>query len=424
MKKEKIFTKAFILNTLICFIFYNTYYILTASIATYASKTLHQSAGIGLSLASIFVVGALIGRLWTGVYIVKYGMKRVLYFGAALFFILTFGYFLTTNIPLLFLIRTIQGVGFGIGGTAVSTIIGYIVPESRRGEGIGYFALSVTIAAGVGPALSIMIYTLFGFDILLWLAAVLLAIAFVLVFFFKIKELTPDEAKYAMENSGKGIKRFIEFSALPISIVTFLAGFIDSSIITGMGDFSTYLNIPLAGSLFFTLYAIFILISRPFTGRLFDLKGDNYVFHPTFILFALSMATVGLAGFFNAGVGFVLLLIAGAFFGLSYGGIAPFGHVIAIRDAEPHRLGVATSTFFAALDLGVGGGPFILGPLIPMLGHGMFGFRNLYLLSAPAVVILWVIYWFIHGRKQTASYKQAQAAKNKQMLKIKQHKIA
>ncbi|MGL4247230.1 MAG: MFS transporter, partial [Lactococcus garvieae] len=42
----------------------------------------------------------------------------------------------------------------------------------------------------------------------------------------------------------------------------------------------------------------------------------------------------------------------------------------------------------------------ILGAIIPMLGKGMVGFRNLYLYSAPAVVIVWIIYYLVHGKKQ------------------------
>ncbi len=40
-----------------------------------------------------------------------------------------------------------------------------------------------------------------------------------------------------------------------------------------------------------------------------------------------------------------------------------------------------------------------------MLGNGMLGFRNLYLYSAPAVVIVWIIYYLIHGKHQKSSSK-------------------
>ncbi|KST84238.1 MFS transporter [Lactococcus lactis] len=405
MKKESIFTPTFVINTLISFLFYIVFYVLTSSIGTYALQQLHQSTVVSLSLSSVFVIGALIGRVWTGINITRIGMKRLLYIGGLIFLVLTFGYYLTTNIPLLFLIRVIQGAGFGIGATASGTIAGHVVPASRRGEGIGYYALSVTLAAAVGPALSIMIYSSLGFGSLLGIALGLLVITFILIFFVRVKEFSAEERAYALAHEPKGVERYIEKSALPISIIAFLAGFIDSAILTGMGSFSTDLKIPLAGSLFFTMYAVLIFVSRPFTGRLFDTKGDNWIFNPTFIFFAVAMLLVGLAGFFSPAIGFVVLLIAGGSFGLGYGGVAPFGQAIAIRDSSKDRIGVATSTFFGFLDLGVGGGPIVLGAIIPMLGNGMLGFRNLYLYSAPAVVIVWIIYYLIHGKHQKSSSK-------------------
>ncbi|MFC4651806.1 MFS transporter [Lactococcus nasutitermitis] len=407
MKKESIFTPTFIINTLINFLFYLVFYLLTSSISTYALQELHQSTVVSLSLSSIFVIGALIGRLWTGNVVIRIGMKRLLYVGGIIFLVLTLGYYLTNSVPVLFLIRTIEGIGFGIGATASGTIAGHVVPASRRGEGIGYYALSVTIAAAFGPALSILIYSHYGFSVLLMLAVILLVLTFAMIFFVHVKEVSKDVLATELPKQPKGLDKYLEKAALPISIVAFLAGFIDSAILTGMGDFSTYLKIPLAGSLFFTFYAILILISRPLTGRMFDAKGDNWVFHPLFVFYAIAMLLVGLAGFFNATVGFALLLVAGAAFGLGYGGVAPFGQAVAIRDAKPERIGVATSTFFGFLDLGVGGGPMILGAIIPMLGKGMVGFRNLFLLSAPAVIIVWIIYILIHGRYQTAKYKEA-----------------
>ena len=400
MEKESIFTPTFVINTLISFLFYIVFYVLTSSIGTYALQQLHQSTVVSLSLSSVFVIGALIGRVWTGINITRIGMKRLLYIGGLIFLVLTFGYYLTTNIPLLFLIRVIQGAGFGIGAIA-----GHVVPASRRGEGIGYYALSVTLAAAVGPALSIMIYSSLGFGSLLGIALGLLVITFILIFFVRVKEFSAEERAYALAHEPKGVERYIEKSALPISIIAFLAGFIDSAILTGMGSFSTDLKIPLAGSLFFTMYAVLIFVSRPFTGRLFDTKGDNWIFNPTFIFFAVAMLLVGLAGFFSPAIGFVVLLIAGGAFGLGYGGVAPFGQAIAIRDSSKDRIGVATSTFFGFLDLGVGGGPIVLGAIIPMLGNGMLGFRNLYLYSAPAVVIVWIIYYLIHGKHQKSSSK-------------------
>ncbi|MDR0318293.1 MAG: MFS transporter, partial [Lactococcus lactis] len=81
MKKESIFTPTFVINTLISFLFYIVFYVLTSSIGTYALQQLHQSTVVSLSLSSVFVIGALIGRVWTGINITRIGMKRLLYIG-------------------------------------------------------------------------------------------------------------------------------------------------------------------------------------------------------------------------------------------------------------------------------------------------------------------------------------------------------
>ena len=85
MKKESLFTATFIINTLISFLFYIVFYVLTSSIGTYAMEELHQSTVVSLSLSSIFVIGALIGRVWTGIVVTRIGMKKLLYVGGIIF---------------------------------------------------------------------------------------------------------------------------------------------------------------------------------------------------------------------------------------------------------------------------------------------------------------------------------------------------
>ena len=55
-------------------------------------------------------------------------------------------------IVLLYLLlnRLLHGFAFGIAGTATGTIIAQVIPMSRKGEGIGYFALSMTLATAIG----------------------------------------------------------------------------------------------------------------------------------------------------------------------------------------------------------------------------------------------------------------------------------
>ncbi|MCT0044936.1 MFS transporter [Lactococcus lactis] len=386
--KEKLWTTTFVVNMLLNFIFYLVFYLPTVVIGTMAMERYHASASIAGILSGIFIVGGFIARLWAGNNMKRLGAKKLLYIGTLIYFLLTFAYFFVHSVVLLLILRLVHGLGFGIAATASGTLAGAIVPSSRRGEGIGYYALSVTLSSAVGPFLSMFLYRTSGFYSLIWLSALLLFIALVGIFFIHVEKTTNSSnsvdnkvhKKFAWSN-------YFEKEALPISLITFLIGISYSSILSFMDAYARNIHLSEAASFFFLVYAITVLLSRPITGRVFDGFGDNFVMYPTYLFFALGLLLIGFA---HSGW---MLLLAAIFIGLGYGSFSPFGQAIAIRNSEAHRLGITTSTFFGFMDMGVGFGPFILGMFMPLLGY-----RNLYFASAILALLIAVIYHFVHGR--------------------------
>ena len=61
------------------------------------------------------------------------------------------------NMYLLLLVRFIHGAAFGISTSALATVLMDIIPKERRGEGVGYFSLSGTLATSIGPFLGLFI---------------------------------------------------------------------------------------------------------------------------------------------------------------------------------------------------------------------------------------------------------------------------
>ena len=386
--KEKLWTTTFVVNMLLNFIFYLVFYLPTVVIGTMAMERYHASASIAGILSGIFIVGGFIARLWAGNNMKRLGAKKLLYIGTLIYFLLTFAYFFVHSVVLLLILRLVHGLGFGIAATASGTLAGAIVPSSRRGEGIGYYALSVTLSSAVGPFLSMFLYRTSGFYSLIWLSALLLFIALVGIFFIHVEKTT--DSSNSIDN--KVHKKFawsnyFEKEALPISLIAFLIGISYSSILSFMDAYARNINLSEAASFFFLVYAITVLLSRPITGRVFDGFGDNFVMYPTYLFFALGLLLIGFA---HSGW---MLLLAAIFIGLGYGSFSPFGQAIAIRNSEAHRLGITTSTFFGFMDMGVGFGPFILGMFMPLLGY-----RNLYFASAILALLIAVIYHFVHGR--------------------------
>ena len=386
--KEKLWTTTFVVNMLLNFIFYLVFYLPTVVIGTMAMERYHASASIAGILSGIFIVGGFIDRLWAGNNMKRLGAKKLLYIGTLIYFLLTFSYFFVHSVVLLLILRLVHGLGFGIAATASGTLAGAIVPSSRRGEGIGYYALSVTLSSAVGPFLSMFLYRTSGFYSLIWLSALLLFIALVGIFFIHVEKTT--DSSNSVDN--KVHKKFawsnyFEKEALPISLIAFLIGISYSSILSFMDAYARNIHLSEAASFFFLVYAITVLLSRPITGRVFDGFGDNFVMYPTYLFFALGLLLIGFA---HSGW---MLLLAAIFIGLGYGSFSPFGQAIAIRNSEAHRLGITTSTFFGFMDMGVGFGPFILGMFMPLLGY-----RNLYFASAILALLIAVIYHFVHGR--------------------------
>lgn len=371
---------------LLNFMYYLVFYIPTIVIGTYAMAKYHASAGTAGTLTGLFIVGSLFARLWTGNNIASWGTKKMLYIGTSIYLIFGLMYYIVPNVGGLLLLRFLHGIGFGIAATASGTLAGATVPESRRGEGIGYYALSVTMSSAVGPFLSMFLYGKYGFTLLLHLANILLILAFISIFFIQAPHRTHN-------NEAKMKKRFawsnyFEKKAVSISAIGMLVGIAYSSILAFMNAYSSEIDLKTAGSLFFLVYAVAILLSRPLSGRIFDIKGDNYVMYPVFIFFAIGLILIA-----QAHSSFILLLAA-AFVGLGYGSFSPFGQAIAIRSSGIERLGVATSTFFGFLDMGIGFGPFIMGLLVPLLGY-----RKLYYVSAAFTLFIVFIYYFTHGKK-------------------------
>ncbi|CQR72194.1 Inner membrane transport protein YdhC [Sporomusa ovata DSM 2662] len=387
MNKPPLWTKNFLLNSIANFLIYLVYYLLMVIIATYAMDDLQATPSEAGLASGIFIVAGLVSRIFSGRLIDKVGRKKMIYVGLAVYSLATLLYFSANNLSVLLITRVLHGIGWGIATTTTATIVVNIIPTERRGEGISYFAMSVTMASAIGPFLGIYLYDHASFDAILVVSVVLLVIVCLAVYFLNVLEVTLTEEQ--LKNmQGLMLDNFIEVKALPISIIGAMVFFCYSSIISFLSAYTKEINQMDAGSLFFIVYSTAILISRPLTGRWFDEKGENFVMYPSFLLFAIGLVILSQT---NQGV---ILLSAAIFLGFGFGTFSSCGQAIAIKKSPAHRMGLATSTFLAIAELGIGIGPFFLGLLIPIVG-----FRGLYINMAVVVILSMCLYHYLHGRK-------------------------
>ena len=127
------------------------------------------------------------------------------------------------------------------------------------------------------------------------------------------------------------MKDLIEMSALRISLVSFFFALVYASIVSFVSVYAEELQLTEVASYFFIVYVIALIISRPFTGKWFDLYGANVIMIPCIISFAFGMFLLSQAN------GAFLFLMSAAFIGLGWGTIFPSAQTIAIQIAPPKR---------------------------------------------------------------------------------------
>lgn len=386
---RNLWTKDFIFITIINFLMYIIHYALIVTVTAFTINTFHANETMGGLAAGIFIIGMLFGRLFTGKYIDRLNLKKTLFFGLIFSFVAIGLYFLIHSLLVLMIVRLIHGVAFGMSSTTTGTYSSTIVPDDRKGEGIGYYALSTTVASAIGPFLGILINQKLNFQSNFIVCLICIVLAAILALFISNIRQPSVQKEEQKEAQPKGLAQFFQKQAVPISIVIVFVGIAYSSVLAFLDSYAAHIGLAAAASFFFVVYALSTFIVRPITGKVFDNYGANKVVYPTLVIFVIGLVLLAVAH-----TSWVLLISA-IFIGIGYGTLIPSFQTIALQASPPEKIGLATSTFYIFADLGAGAGPTILGIVI-----GSFGYRNLYFAMAVLLILVIGLYYLLHGRKQ------------------------
>lgn len=386
--EEKLFNKGFISITLINFVVYLVYYLLMVIIAVIAQDTLHATLGQAGLASGIYIIGTLFARLFMGKMLELIGRKAVLRYGALFYLITTIAYLYIPSIGILYLVRLLNGFAYGTVSTATNAIVTAYIPKSKHGEGINYYGLSTSLAAAIGPFIGMVLLNTMSFYFIILFSIILILFTTIACFIFPVKniQLSPEHKASLARFS---VDSFIEKKVLFISFIAFLMGLSYSSVLSFLSSYAKAIDLVSASSFFFVVYALVITATRPLSGRIFDAHGENAVMYPSFIfltigLLLLSMTTTSW-----------MLLVSGGLIGLGYGTFMSNGQAICLKvSPNSHRIGIALSTYFIGLDLGLGVGPYLLGEL-----RSVTSFSGLYLTASIIPVVCIVLYALFYRSK-------------------------
>jgi MFS family permease len=309
----------------------------------------------GLFLGVLTYASALSAPV-TGALADRIGKRRMLLITSSAIACFSVAYALSPNYWLPLVLVFFHGLFWSGLLSASSAYMTEVIPESRRAEGIGYWGMSTMLATATAPAVGLWMYR-HGWA---WLCAgtavlnlVMAAIAW---------RLPPDSTVAARMTRDRFFGgSLVEWRVVAVAMALFLCSFGYGGITSFVAVMSDRNGIT-PKSLFFTAFALTVLVTRLFSGRLADRVG-----HRRFLLPCLALVTVGLGATSLAETRAQLVVAAGVF-GLGFGNQYPafVGHVL--KFVDPGRRGAAFGGILAAFDTGIGTGSIATGWMAQHLG--------------------------------------------------------
>lgn len=373
----EIWIKDFFLTWINRFSFFLAHHLTRPILPLYLVSFGASSTVIGAVMA-VFTITATATRIPVGLLIDRIGRKPFLIAGVALFAVSNFGYLWAPGILLMLPFRMLHGVGWSGCTTAVATLAADIAPQKRRGELIGYAAMASSLGGAIGPVAGFALLQRFDFSGVFFGAAALLFVSLILAAFVKEPEHGP---------RSNHRQRWIDLLVIPETLLPAVAvaflSFGHGGILTFLPIHALKLGLENPG-LWFGLYALCLLLSRPVAGPLSDRISRRAVIIPGLILNLLGIGILALAS------SPAWLMAAAVVGGFGTGAAQPALMTVAVDQTSPQRRGQSMAQYQCFYDLGIGLGSLTLGAFLDLVDQN---FSLMYAASAVVALIgLW-IYW-------------------------------
>ena len=326
---------------------------------------------------AVFTVTATAMRIPIGLYIDKIGRKPFLLYGIVFFAVGKLGYLWAPSILLMLPFRVLHGLGWSGCTTAVSTISADIVPPARRGELMGYAAMASSLASALGPVLGFALYHRYQFTgVFLGASAVL-----ILSFLVALPVSEPQRPQSTPKKSDRPLDNIIVKESIDPAIGVAFLSFGHGGILTFLPIHALQIGLANPG-IWFGIYAVCILLSRPIAGPISDKVSRQAVIIPGLIL---NIAGILLLAFSTSSN---WLIAAAIFGGFGTGAAQPALMTLAVDQSSAERRGQSLAQFQFFYDLGIGIGSLTLGALLDLVNQS---FLIMYLVTAGVALIgLWI----------------------------------
>jgi MFS family permease len=346
---EKIWTKDFVFLILSNFLMYITYYAILSALPIYLVSDLHASKMQVGVVVGAYTLASVLVRPFSGFALDKFG-RRTIFLSALIIYSLLFaGYLVAVTITSIIFLRFAQGLTWGFTTVSGSTIAIDNIPSSKRGEGIGYFALSTTLGMSVGPIVGLFICHQWGYISMFVSGCIISVASLVCAYAVHLRK------RFLV---GKRIQlnwnSLFEKSSIRPSINVFITMIAYGGLLSFIALYGREIGIQ-NSSLYFLIFSIGIAAARLTAGKEFDKKGPRKIITICLILLIIGFPLLALAK--DA----ILFYLSAVIIGFGNGVIFPTFQSMVNNLADSMHRGIANSTLYTAVDLGMGFGMIVAG---------------------------------------------------------------
>lgn len=386
---KKLWTWQYILILTLTFLFCLSLQALLGGFPIYVIQISDNPTSGGL-MTSAFMVAAIVSRPIISIILNKIDIKRILIIAMVYTFLTILLSFFWKSVSILVVLRILQGLGFGTITTLLATAVTNIVPDSRLGEGIGYFGMATSIGTTLGPMVAFMFIHGLSFYALLIFSMILIGIIFIGALLFKNDEVDFHSEPQVSEKSW--LQSAFDKKALIPCLMLFIFYITYTGHINFLDELGKSLRVEHT-SIFFLILVIMVLITRPFSGKIYDWKGHRFLLYPSII-----SGTIGLI-LLTYMQNISMLIWASVFYGIAYGVIQPTLQTWAVQRVHSGQKATANAMTLSSMDLGHAFGAILLGMIANMIGY-----QSMYILLVVLGVILLLGYAGFNHRDRF--YKQ------------------
>lgn len=362
--KERLWTKSFIVMTLALLFLFTAFYMLYPTLPLFITQMGGNQQQVGLAMGAL-MLSSVIFRPIVGGLLDRFGRRPFMIGGLIVFIISMYMYNWVGGIIMLMALRILHGMSWAVSTTSMMTAVTDMIPSVRRGEGMGWFSTSMTVAMAIGPMIGLFVMQGSSYQTMFLVAVGFSIFALLLTLFAQMP--------YKPLTGSKKIQIF-EKSVLPVMVPIFFLFIAYGGITTFVPLFANEIHVN--SGTFFLVYAATLALIRPLAGKISDLKGETYVIIPSLVVTVIALMALSFS------TNLLGVIVAAVLYGIGFGSAQPALQAIMIRLAPEDRKGAANAFFSTATDLGIGLGAIFLGLVSEYLNY-----QSLFLVSACSVVL-------------------------------------